>query len=258
MEIVICSQREQAGVIAADIYEPHIRARKNLGLATGSTPLPLYRELIRRHKEEGLSFADSQVFLLDEYVGLPKEHEQSYYQTIRRELCDHIDIADENVHSPDGCAEHPEQAAQSYDEQVTKAGIAIQVLGIGSDGHIGFNEPTSSLAGRTRIKTLHPMTLRDNSRFFNDDETQVPRHCITQGVGTIMQAEHILVLAFGENKADAVRDMVEGSISAMCPASALQMHPHTTVLLDEAAAGKLEYADYYVHALEHKPGWQSF
>ncbi|AZA12088.1 glucosamine-6-phosphate deaminase [Corynebacterium gerontici] len=259
MEIVIVENKAEAATIAADIVEAYAREGKTLGLATGSTPVGTYQELIRRHREAGLSFADCQAFLLDEYVGLPREHEQTYYQTIRREFTAHIDIEDAKVHSPDGTAEHPGEAARAYDASIKRAGgVDVQILGIGSDGHIGFNEPTSSLVSRTRIKTLHPDTVRDNARFFDGDESKVPHHVMTQGIGTIREARHLLLLAFGENKAEAVAAMVEGPVSAMCPASVLQMHEHVTVIVDQAAAAGLEHTQYYAYALENKPGWQRF
>ncbi|GGG74898.1 glucosamine-6-phosphate deaminase [Corynebacterium pelargi] len=259
MEIVIVQHKDEAARIAADIVEGYAREGKTLGLATGSTPLGTYQELIRRHREQDLSFRDCQAFLLDEYVGLPRSHEQTYYQTIRREFTAHIDIGDAQVHSPDGTAEHPGEAARAYDRSIGEAGgVDIQILGIGSDGHIGFNEPTSSLQSRTRIKTLHPDTVRDNARFFDDDESKVPHHVMTQGIGTIGEAGHLLLLAFGENKAEAIAAMVEGPVSAMCPASALQMHEHVTVIVDEAAAAGLKHTQYYNYALENKPTWQAF
>lgn len=259
MEIVITPTHKEAAIIAADIFEGYIRQGKTLGLATGSTPGSTYAELVRRHREEGLSFAQCQAFLLDEYVGLPRDHEQTYYQTIRREITSHVDIDDAAVHSPDGTAENPSAAADAYDQSIRDAGgVDVQVLGIGTDGHIAFNEPTSSLVSRTRIKTLHPDTVRDNSRFFDNDESQVPHHVMTQGIGTICETGHLVMLAFGENKADAVKAMVEGPVSAMVPASALQMHKHVTVLLDEAAASKLENTEYYNYALANKPEWQKF
>lgn len=259
MEIVIVHDKEEAATIAADIIEGYAREGKTLGLATGSTPVGAYQELIRRHREEGLSFARCQAFLLDEYVGLPREHEQTYFQTIRREFTAHIDIDDANVHSPDGTAEHPGEAARAYDRSIREAGgVDVQILGIGSDGHIGFNEPTSSLASRTRIKTLHPDTVRDNARFFDGDESKVPHHVMTQGIGTIREARHLVLLAFGAHKSAAIREMVEGPVSAMCPASVLQMHEHVTVIVDQEAAAKLQHTQYYAYALENKPSWQRF
>lgn len=256
MEVVITDRPE---LIAADILEGYTRAGKTLGLATGSTPLKTYAELARRHREEGLSFARCQAFLLDEYVGLPRDHEQSYYETIRREFTRSIDISDSAVHSPDGLSNTPKTAGGAYDEAIRNAGgIDIQLLGVGSNGHIGFNEPGSSLASRTRLKTLHPQTIRDNARFFDGDEAQVPRHVLTQGLGTILEARHLLLIATGAGKADAVAALVEGPVSAFCPASVLQMHQHATVLLDEPAASNLKFAEYYRFAAANKPAGQGF
>ncbi|QGU01420.1 Glucosamine-6-phosphate deaminase [Corynebacterium kalinowskii] len=256
MEIVITDRPE---VIAADIIESYARAGKTLGLATGSTPVKTYQELIRRHREEGLSFAECRAFLLDEYVGLPREHEQSYYRTIRREFTDAVDIDDALVASPDGTSTDPLTAGASYDAAIRNAGgIDLQLLGIGSDGHIGFNEPGSSLASRTRLKTLHPQTIRDNARFFDGDEDQVPRHVLTQGLGTILEAGHLLLIATGAGKQEAVTALVEGPVAAWCPASVLQLHPHATVVLDAAAAAGLKNREYYRFALANKPARQGF
>lgn len=254
MEVIISDRPE---LIAADIIESYARDGKTLGLATGSTPLKTYAELVRRHREGGLSFAKCQAFLLDEYVGLPRDHEQSYYETIRREFTRGIDIADDAVHSPDGLSATPESAGGAYDEAIKAAGgVDMQLLGVGSNGHIGFNEPGSSLASRTRLKTLHPQTIRDNARFFDDDEAKVPRHVLTQGLGTILEAGHLLLIATGAGKADAVSALVEGPVSAFCPASVLQLHQHATVLLDEQAASKLKFAEYYRFAAANKPEGQ--
>ncbi|MEJ5928668.1 glucosamine-6-phosphate deaminase [Corynebacterium sp. H128] len=256
MEIVITERPE---LVAADIIESYARAGKTLGLATGSTPVKTYQELIRRHREEGLSFADCKAFLLDEYVGLPREHEQSYFRTIRREFTESVDINDSAVRSPDGTSADPLMAGAAYDAAIKEAGgVDLQLLGIGSDGHIGFNEPGSSLASRTRLKTLHPQTIRDNARFFDGDEDQVPRHVLTQGLGTILEAGHLLLIATGAGKQEAVAALVEGPLSAWCPASVLQLHPHATVVLDSAAAAALKNRDYYRFALDNKPAGQGF
>ena len=186
-----------------------VREKPNavIGLATGSTPLMLYRELIRLHKEEGLDFSQVTTFNLDEYVGLEKEHEQSYHTFMRENLFSQINIKPENVHIPDGMAEDIPVSCAVYEQAIVHAGgIDLQVLGIGSDGHVGFNEPTSSFASRTRIKTLTQQTVADNARFFGGDESKVPHHCITMGIGTIMDARMNVILAFGENKAEAVAD----------------------------------------------------
>ena len=258
MEIVIRKTPEQVSLQAADILEPYVSEGATLGLATGSTPLGTYQELIRRYNESGLSFANNQAFLLDEYVGLPRDHEQSYYRTTRREFTEHIDIKDEAVSSPDGLANNIDEAGRAYDERIRNAGgVDIQILGIGTDGHIGFNEPGSSLNSPTRLKTLHPQTVSDNARFF-DSEDDVPRHVLTQGLGTIQHARHLLLLATGKNKAAAVQALAEGPVSASCPASVLQLHPHATVIIDEAAATCLEHKEYYIFAEKNKPEWQRY
>ncbi|APT84963.1 glucosamine-6-phosphate deaminase [Corynebacterium aquilae] len=257
MEVIICPDAEAVARTAADLFATYItRDTCTLGLATGSTPVATYKELIRRYEAGELSFKNHQAFLLDEYVGLDRDHEQSYYRTIRRELTSHIDIDDNRVHSPNGMSENPSEAGRAYDDAIKEAGgIDLQLLGIGTDGHIGFNEPGSSLVSRTRLKTLHPQTIKDNARFFGSPE-DVPIHVLTQGLGTISEARHLLLLATGEGKAQAIADTVEGPVAAVCPASILQLHPHATVIVDEAAASKLKLARYYRYAYDNKPEWQ--
>ena len=240
MEIIVRPTAEEVGVSAADIIEPFVRDGATLGLATGSTPTPTYMELIRRHREEGLSFAQCDAFLLDEYVGLERSDEQSYYATIRREFTSHVDIDDAKVQSLDGLSADTEAETRSYEQRIAAAGgVDVQILGVGANGHIAFNEPPSALDSRTREIDLHPTTVADNARFF-DNEDQVPRKALTQGVGTIMEARTIVLIATGPNKADAVKALVEGPVTPGCPASVLQNHPRTTVILDEAAAAKLD------------------
>lgn len=261
MEIVITETPEVAAILAADIVERALTtiATPVLGLATGTTPLATYRELISRHVESGLSFVAARVFLLDEYVGLPRDHPAAFRQVIAREFTDHIDLPMTGLHSPDGPAADIAGAANDYERALADVGgVDVQILGIGSDGHIGFNEPSSSLGSRTRLKTLTSKTRIDNARFFDDDIDQVPHHCLTQGIATILEARHIVLLAFGESKACPLTRAVEGPITAMVPASALQLHPHVTVLVDEAAATELSYADYYRETFENKPHWQTF
>lgn len=260
MEIVITDTPEAGAVLVADVIERAIgRDRASvIGLATGSSPLLSYRELIRRHRDTGLSFADVEAFLLDEYVGLHADHPESYRSFIKRELTDHLDLPGSNLHSPDGSAADLAAAAVAYDRAIVDAGgVDVQILGIGRDGHIGFNEPSSSLGSRTRLKTLTEETRIDNSRFFDGDIDQVPRHCMTQGIGTILDARHIVMIANGDAKAKPVALAVEGPITAMVPASALQLHPHVTVIVDEAASVALTHADYYRHTYRNKPSWQT-
>lgn len=257
MEVIILPTSKEIGALAADSIEALVRNKPNavLGLATGSSPLPIYDELARRH-DAGLSFDGVSGFALDEYVGLPVGHYESYREVIRREFTNRVDVAPENVHGPDGASDDVEGACQSYEDAIAAAGgIDLQILGVGTNGHIGFNEPGSSLASRTRIKTLAEQTRQDNARFF-DNIDQVPHHVVTQGLGTIMDARHLVLVAFGAGKADAVRDFVEGPLSASCPASILQFHPRATVIIDEAAAAKLAGADTYRHAYNNKPAWQ--
>lgn len=256
MEIIIQPSAEAATKIAVRIMARLLREKPNivLGLATGSTPLLLYRELVAMN----LDWRNVTTFNLDEYVDLPREHPQSYHNFMWENLFRHTNIAKRNVHIPDGNAEDIPKFCAKYEQQIRAAcGIDLQVLGIGTDGHIGFNEPTSSLASRTRIKTLTERTRGDNARFF-DSKTQVPYHVITMGIGTIMEARQILLLAFGRKKARAVAEAVEGPVTSMNPASLLQMHPMTKVCLDSNAASRLKRADYYRRVFEKKPAWQRF
>lgn len=241
MRLIIRRTAEEIGACAADIVEPFVRDGATLGLATGSTPSPTYQELIRRHREEGLSFTDCRAFLLDEYAGLGPDDEQSYHATIRRELTAHVDIDDANVHSLNGLAADPEEEARSYEERITRAGgVAVQILGVGANGHIAFNEPPSPLDSRTRLVDLTERTIADNARFFDTAE-QVPRQALTQGVGTILEAGTLVLIATGPLKAAAVKALVEGPVNPGCPASALQTHADATVLLDEAVAAHLSH-----------------
>jgi glucosamine-6-phosphate deaminase len=258
MEVVIAAPEELTG-LAADTIEALLRSRPGavLGLATGSSPLPVYDELVRRHVEEGLSFARARAFTLDEYVGLPREHPQRYRNVIEHEFAARVDFAPGAVQGPDGLAEDIAAACAAYEDAMAGAGgVELQILGIGTDGHVGFNEPGSSFASRTRIKTLTEQTRVDNARFFGGELDQVPQHCLTQGLATIMSARHILLIASGRAKADAVHQLVEGPVSAMWPATILQHHPHVTALVDDAAASRLQLADYYRSTYAAKPPWQ--
>jgi glucosamine-6-phosphate deaminase len=259
MEIIIKNDAADASATAARVVARLVREKPDavLGLATGSTPLRLYRELVRMHEEEGLDFSRVTTFNLDEYAGLDKDHPQSYHAFMWKELFSRINVDARRVHIPDGMADDIPASCAAYERAIAAAGgIDLQVLGIGSDGHIGFNEPTSSFASRTRIKTLTRQTVADNARFFEGDETKVPRHCITMGIGTIMDARMILLLAFGEGKARAVATSVEGPVAAIMPASFLQHHPSAKVFVDEAAAAELKLADYYRWVYDGKPDWQ--
>ncbi|UCD36683.1 MAG: glucosamine-6-phosphate deaminase [Fidelibacterota bacterium] len=210
-----------------------------LGFATGSSPLGLYKELIRMHAEEGLDFSKVTTFNLDEYVGLPPGHDQSYHYFMWENLFKHINVDPRYVHVPQGMADDVEAHCEWYEERIVKVGgIDLQILGIGGNGHIAFNEPGSSLGSRTRIKTLTEKTRQDNARFF-DNMDQVPKYAITMGIGTIMDARKLIMLANGKGKAQAIKNTIEGPISAMVPATIVQMHQHATVLIDEAAGSLL-------------------
>ena len=265
MEVVLLPTPEDCGRVVADAVQAVLTAPDRrgapvaLGLATGSSPLLAYRELIRRHTGEGLSFAGVEAFLLDEYVGLPAGHPESYREVIRRELTDAVGIDPARVHGPDGAGGDPLAAAPAYEERLRAAGpVAVQLLGIGANGHVGFNEPGSSLASRTRVKTLTEQTRADNARFFGGDAGAVPRHVLTQGLGTILDARHLVLVATGEGKAAPVAAAVEGPLTASVPGSVLQLHPHVTVVVDSAAGSRLARADHYRYVLEHKladQGW---
>ena len=256
MEIIIQPTQQAATEVAARIIARLLRDKPTavLGLATGSTPLSLYRTLIAMN----LDWSHVTTFNLDEYIGLPRDHPQSYHSFMWENLFKHINISQENIYIPDGNALDIPKFCREYEEQILAVGgIDLQVLGIGTDGHIGFNEPSSSLASRTRIKTLTQQTCSDNARFFGSEES-VPRHVITMGIGTIMEARENLLLAFGTNKARAVAEAVEGPITSLNPASILQMHPVVKVILDDPAAADLKRSEYYRWVYASKPAWQAF
>ncbi len=241
MEVIIKEDYEEISRLAAGIIAGMVRRspRAVLGLATGGTPVGCYRELVRMHREEDLDFSQIVTFNLDEYVGLPEDHEQSYHRFMWDNLFSHINVAAANVHIPDGNAGDLHEACNDYEMELDEhGGVDIQLLGIGSNGHLAFNEPGSSLGSRTRIKTLTERTRQDNSRFFSTLD-EVPKYCVTMGVGTIMESGKLLLLANGGNKAEAIAAAVEGPITASVPASAIQFHPDVTVIMDRAAASKL-------------------
>jgi glucosamine-6-phosphate deaminase len=245
MEVIIVDNPEQVAQISAQFVIELIRRKHDavLGLATGNTPIATYQKLIMAHQNNAVSFAAVRTFNLDEYLGIDVSDAHSFRRFMNQQFFDHIDIAPENTHLPDGLCVNPRAEGRRFEALITHSGgIDLQVLGIGRNGHIGFNEPGSSLASRTRIKTLTPQTRIDN---FGTQHRQAPLHAITMGIGTILDARHVLLLAHGESKARAIYNTVEGAITAMCPASALQQHPRVTVVIDEAAAQLLEHKDYY-------------
>jgi len=258
MEVIIQDTPRKACQLVAKMIAHQIRSKPAsvLGLATGTTPIPVYQELVRLHKEEGLDFSRVTTFNLDEYVGLSPNHQQSYHFYMQQQLFSHVNTPNKQVHIPNGLAADIPAFCAEYEQQIADAGgIDLQLLGIGHDGHIGFNEPTSSLGSRTRMKTLTQQTVTDNARFFRQP-TDVPRHVITMGVGTIMESRLCIMLAYGAKKANAIAHMVEGPITAMCPASALQWHPGVNVVIDHPASKKLTCSTYYQWVYQGKPDWQ--
>ena len=254
MEIIIQPSPEIATTVAARMLARLIREKPaaTLGLATGGTMEPLYRELVAMK----LDWSRLTTFNLDEYVGLAPGHSQSYHTFMRDNLFAHVNIPKQNVNIPDGLTKNIPKFCATYEKRIQAAGgIDLQMLGIGTNGHIGFNEPLSSLASRTRIKTLSPKTRQDNARFFRPGE-EAPSHCITMGIGTILESKHCLLLAFGKHKARIIAQAVEGPVTSMNPASALQLHPKVTVCLDAAAASELKLKEYCRWVFDHKPGWQ--
>lgn len=251
-EVVIVPDARRGGELAADVIARLVARRPDavLGLATGSTPQSTYRALAER----GLDLSAVRAFALDEYVGLPAGHPQGYRSVLAREVVGPLGLTPRLVRVP---GEGPiATAGEDYEHEITAiGGVDLQVLGIGRTGHIGFNEPGSSFASLTRVKTLTEQTRRDNARFF-EVPSHVPLHCITQGLGTILRARHLVLLAFGAAKAAAIVAALEGPLTASCPASVIQLHPRVTVIVDDAAAASLAFADYYRYAWEHKPEWQ--
>ncbi|WP_204249345.1 glucosamine-6-phosphate deaminase [Frondihabitans sp. PAMC 28766] len=257
MEILILTDAQavgrQAAAIVAKLVERNPEAV--LGLATGASPQGLYAALADR-VDAGLDLSKVAGFALDEYVGIPREHPESYAQVIDRDVTRPLGLDPRRVHVPDGRTADLEAATAAYDREIRAAGgIDLQILGIGENGHIGFNEPTSSFASRTRVKTLAPSTRAANARFFARPE-DVPTHCLTQGLGTILEARQLVLVATGQSKAPAIAAAVEGPLTSMVPGSALQLHARATVIVDEAAASLLTLTDYYRYTADNRPVWQ--
>lgn len=250
MRVIIVKDYQKMSKRAAKIVANRMKRKPDLvlGLATGSTPLGMYSELIRMHEEEGLDFSKVRSFNLDEYCGLSSDHPQSYHYFMYDKLFNHINIRPENIYIPRGDVEKADIFCEWYEKKIKEeGGMDLQVLGIGRDGHIGFNEPGSSLGSRTRIKTLTKETIEDNARFFKKKE-EVPRYAITMGLGTISEAKECLLLASGTNKAEAIQKSIEGPVSAEITASLLQLHPRVMIIVDEEAAQNLRQKDYYQYA----------
>jgi len=258
VEIIILPTPAEVGRVAAAKIAAVVQKKPAavIGIATGSSPQGIYTDLRRRVDAGEISFAEARGFALDEYVGIPLEHPESYASVIARDVIGPLGFDPSRVRVPDGRAGDLEAAAQEYDASIRDAGgVDVQILGIGANGHIGFNEPTSSFSSRTRIKTLAPSTREANARFF-DSLDQVPAHCMTQGLGTILDAQELVLVAQGTAKAAAVSAAIEGPLSSFVPGSALQLHKDATVVLDEEAAAGLQLADYYRYTYDHKPEWQ--
>ena len=255
MEVVINRDYEQMSKVASQIVVEVLNAKPNavLGMATGSTPLGLYQELVRLHKEEQLDLSRVTTFNLDEYVGLHMDHPQSYHYFMREHFFQHVNIPPQNINIPSGTTSNYPAFCEWYEQRIAQCGgIDLQILGIGSDGHIAFNEPTSSLSSRTRLKTLSKQTIDDNARFFERRE-DVPVYAITMGVGTILDARKLVVVASGKAKARAIAQAVEGPLTSMVTASAIQLHRDATVVVDEQAAAELTMRDYYEFTYKAKP-----
>ncbi len=253
-EVVILENETAAGILAAAAIRDLIDRRPDavLGLATGSTPLSVYSALAESLRLDPLDVSRVRGFALDEYVGLPEGHPESYRAVITRDVVDPLGLTPGNIQVPDGTPATLATAGIDYENAILAAGgIDLQILGIGRSGHVGFNEPGSSFASLTRVKTLTEKTRIDNARFFASPD-DVPIHCMTQGLGTIRRARHLILLAFGAEKADAIAASVEGPVTSSKPGSVIQLHPHVTVLVDEAAASRLENIAYYRYAWANK------
>ncbi len=260
MEVIIQPTKEAAATLAARIVARELRANPHLvlGLATGATMERVYRQLVRMHQEEKLDFSLCRTFNLDEYVGLFPSDPNSYRHYMNHHLFRHVNIDIRNTHLPNGLAADLDAECRNYEAAMARfGGIDLQLLGIGKAGHIGFNEPLSALRSRTRVKALTPTTIKQNAPFFGGEE-HMPRRAITMGVGTIIEARRCLLLATGDSKAEVIARAVEGPITSMVSASALQLHPRCTVVVDEEAASKLQEKDYYRWIFENEPDWQDY
>jgi len=255
MEVVIKRDYEQMSKAAAQIVVDVLNTKPNavLGMATGSTPLGLYQELVRLHKAGEVDFSRVTTFNLDEYVGLPANHPQSYHYFMHEHFFQHVNIPPHNINIPSGTTSNYPAFCQWYEGRIAECGgIDLQILGIGSDGHIAFNEPGSSLSSRTRLKTLSKQTIDDNARFFERRES-VPVYAITMGVGTILDARSLILVASGKGKSKAIAQAVEGPVTSMLTASAIQMHRDAIVIVDAEAASGLTMRDYYEFIYAAKP-----
>jgi glucosamine-6-phosphate deaminase len=260
VEAIIRPNHESAALLVARLIAKELRAQPSLvlGLATGRTMESVYDVLARMRREERLDFSLCRTFNLDEYVGLAPADPHSYRYYMNEHLFRRVNIDPRNTHLPNGLAADLDAECHQYEEEIRRCdGIDLQLLGIGKDGHIGFNEPLSALRSRTRVKALTPATVEQNAGFFGG-AANVPRRAITMGVGTILECRRCLLLATGESKAGVIAQAVEGPITSMISATALQLHARCTVVVDEAAAGKLQAADYYRWIFANEPEWEEF
>lgn len=239
MKVIVTNNYDEVCEKAFEVMKPFIKPGAVLGLATGSSPVGLYKKMIEYHKNEGASFKDITTINLDEYVGLPVEHPESYYSFMHTNLFNHVDIKEENVHVPSGLGSDLDKNCKDYEAIIDANPVDIQLLGIGSDGHIAFNEPGTAFDSPMHVTDLKESTIKDNARFFDNDMSKVPTQAVTQGIGSIMKAKNILLVANGTNKAKAVKDMIEGPVDINCPASILQKHPNVTIIVDKEAASLL-------------------
>jgi glucosamine-6-phosphate deaminase len=260
MEVIIQPSKEAAALLTARVIARELRANPHLvlGLATGGTMELVYRQLVRLHKEESLDFSLCRTFNLDEYVGLFPTDQNSYRHYMNHHLFRHVNVDMRNTHLPNGMAGDLDAECRQYEATIQRfGGIDLQLLGIGKAGHIGFNEPLSALRSRTRVKALTPTTIKQNAIYFGGEE-RMPRRAITMGVGTIIEARRCLLLATGQSKANVIAQAVEGPITSMISATAMQLHPRCTVIVDAAAAGQLKEQDYYRWVFENEPEWQEY
>jgi glucosamine-6-phosphate deaminase len=254
MEVIVKSSYDEICEEAALIIQQEWEKKSTLvlGLATGATPLGVYKKIIEMNQRNEIDFSSIIAFSLDEYLGLEEDHPQSFAYYMKENFFKHINIKMENIFRLEGKPPDIETHCQEYEEKIKSyGGIDIQILGIGRNGHIGFNEPGSSLSSRTRVKTLAEETIRDNARFFTDEQ-EIPRFCLTMGIGTVMEAKIIILLASGKDKSEAIKNCVEGALTASVPASALQLHPRVKILVDEEAGSLLTNKDYYKWVFKNK------
>jgi glucosamine-6-phosphate deaminase len=260
VEVIIQPTKDAAALLVALIIAHELRANPHLvlGLATGKTMEWVYGHLVRMHKEEKLDFSVCRTFNLDEYVGLPPEDKHSYRFYMNEHLFNHVNVDQRSTHLPNGMAADLDAECRRYEGLIQKfGGIDLQLLGIGKAGHIGFNEPLSALRSRTRVKALTPTTLRQNAPLFGGED-KMPRRAVTMGVGTIIEARRCILLATGDSKADVIAQAVEGPITSMVTATALQLHPRCTVVVDEEAGAKLKEQEYYRWIFANEPEWEEY